>query len=186
MKAVCILWIGLVVALSSQRVHADVATEGEVEIRVEVINTRDFPEFQFFIHYQTYHYDMGYQPDPVQEVALGPDVVTATSSRDDASFLYARDKEGNEYVSKEQVGGVTIDHNKDVAYYLDQIEVVSVENGVVEFKVAHRKKMSSEGRVLKTKKGDAGGTHWTILVVPVLSLLGLLAFFLLRRKTARA
>lgn len=164
---------------------ADVANEGEVNVKVELINGKDFPGFEFFIRYQNYHYDMGYQPDGLTDIVLEPGLVTETGGRGDQSLLYARDENGNEFVSKTEVGGVDSDFGPDVAYYLDQIEVISVKNGEVKFKIVARKKMSGDDKVLKIIKGDVSGggkSIWMIILVPIFCLTGLFAFFVLRRR----
>lgn len=41
--------------LSPFSTQADVLVEGEVDIRVKVLNLADFPEFDFYIEYQDYY-----------------------------------------------------------------------------------------------------------------------------------
>ena len=185
MKNFTVLFAAILFLFGTQTAWADVANEGEVDVKVELINGKDFPGFEFFIRYQNYHYDMGYQPDGLTDIVLEPGLVTETNGRGDQSLLYARDEKGNEFVSKTEVGGVDSDFGPNVAYYLDQIEVISVKNGEIKFKIAARKKMSGDDKVLKIIKGDVSDgemSTWLIILVPIFCLTGLVAFFVLRRR----
>ena len=170
---------------------ADVATEGEVDVQVELMNGAQFKGFTFFIKYQSYTYNMGYQPSGLSEVVLEAGKSFETGGRGDASKLYARDSKGKVYESKEMVGGVASDFDRNVSYYLDQIEITKVKKGVISYKVVARKKMGPNGEVLEIMKSDVvndepGKGKWMLFTIPVVCLIGLVAFFILRSRKRSA
>lgn len=171
----------LLVVAGLGRLQADIATEGEVDVKVQLMNGDSFKGFTFYIRYQNYTYNMGYQPSGITEVTLKPGDHVETGGRGDASLLYARDKNGKEYVSKVEVGGVAQGQSSDVSYILHQIEVSSVKKGVIKFKVVSQQKIGAAGKVLEVMQG-AVSFDWTMVVLPIACLLGLVAFFFFRRQ----
>lgn len=189
MKNFRFLFLALFMALGTHAAWADIANEDEVGIKIELMNGAKFPGFEFYIRYQSYTYNMGYQPTELSDIVLEAGKPTATGQRGDRSLLYARDSKGREFVSKKEVGGVVTDRGVNVAYYLDQIVVTSLKKGEIKFKTV-RKIIGTNDEVLEIIKGDVGvggggKSNWMIAILPLLSLAGLVAFFILRRKTGR-
>jgi hypothetical protein len=185
-KRTWLLVFSFLLVLGVQRAQADVATEGEVAVKVELVNPTNFPGFNFFVKYQTYHYDMGWQPGPVNKVYLTAGQHVETGARFSKSYLYAEDKQGNEFVSKEEIGGSVIDKGKSLAYYLQQVKVLAVKGGEVQFEVKSVLKVDDDGKTkeVKADKLEKGGMemNWWVVAVPVVCLLGLVAFLMLRGK----
>lgn len=184
MKNIQLLFLALFLAIGTHTAWADIANEDEVDVKIELMNGAKFPSFEFYIRYQSYKYDMGYQPDGLTDVVLEAGKPTETGQRGDKSLLYARDKNGREYVSQEELGGVVTDRGVNVGYYLDQIEVVSLKKGVLKFKKV-RKIIGTNNEVLEILKGDVSGggkVSWMFILVPIVCLTGLVAFFILRRR----
>ncbi|HEX2901589.1 MAG TPA: hypothetical protein VHS96_17890 [Bacteroidia bacterium] len=185
MKLLRYLFLALFMAMGMHTAWADVAREGEVEVKVELMNGKFFPDYEFFVRYQGYYYNQGYHPSEPVDLILAPGESFTTGSKGGSSYLYARDSSGNIYESETKVGGVAKDFSPNVGYHLHQIQVLSVRDGVVKFKIVARKKMTDEGKVIKIIKGDVAGggkSIWMTLLMPALSLAGLLAFFLMRRR----
>lgn len=189
MKQVVFWVLILFMFVGNNAVWADIATRDEVSVKVELMNGARFPSFEFYIRYQSYHYDMGYQPDPLTDVVLEAGKPIETGQRGARSFLYARDKKsGRQYASKKEIGGTIAERGVDVSHYVDQIEVLSLRKGEVKFKVVARKRMNHNGEVMEILKGDVTGgkANWLMILVPIICLSGLVAFFLLRRKPLNA
>lgn len=186
-----LLLIPMLLVLGLSPLMADVATEGEVDVQVELLNGAKFPGFTFFIKYQSYTYNMGYQPSELSEVVLEAGKAFQTGGRGDQSKLYARDSKGKVYESKDMIGGVASDFDRNVSYYLDQIEVTKIKKGVISYKVVARKKMGVNGEVLEIKKSDvvnddANKGRWMLFTIPVVCMIGLIAFFVLRNRKRHA
>jgi hypothetical protein len=183
------IFVTLLLLLSVGQLYADVATEGEQDIYIEIINAADFPSYKFYIKSQSYYYDMGYQPGELTTVYLEPGKHTSTGDRGSASLLYAEGK-GITFQSKSEVGGSTIDHTEGVSYILDRIKIISLKKKVIKFEVVERQLIGEDGKVMKTiKKGSMGSLapgQLVLYALPVVCLLGLLLFFRFRRKLTAA
>lgn len=189
MKKLGFLLALLCMFVGNSAVWADIATRDEVEVKVELMNAARFPSFEFYIRFQGYHYDMGHKPDSLVDVVMEPGKAISTGQRGARSFLYARDKNGRKYVSKKEIGGMTTERGVDVSHYVDQIEVISLRKGELKFKVVARKRMGHNGEVMEILKGDVSGggkVNWIVVLIPIICLSGLVAFFLLRRKPLAA
>jgi hypothetical protein len=180
-KRSLLLFFSFLLVLGVQRVQADVATEGEMGIKVELVNPTNFPGFNFYIQYQTYHYDMGWQPGATSKVFLEAGKHVSTGDRYSSSLLYAEDKQGNVFVSKEEIGGSVIEKGKNVAYHLHRIKVLSVKDGEVQFQIKEKQKVDENGKVLKVMKSEVE-MNWVVIMVPIVCLLGLVAFLVVRGK----
>jgi hypothetical protein len=177
--------LGMIMVAGIGFLKADVATEGEVDVRVELMNADAFAGYQFFIRYQSYSYNMGYHKGELNDVFLESGKHIETGGRGDASLLYARDKNGKEFVSKLEVGGVKQGQSRDVAYILDQIEVTGIKKGVIKFKVVSTKKIGDNGEVIEVLKGGIE-PNWLMLLLPASCLIGLMIFFVVRRRLGKA
>ena len=67
MKSLFLTFFALLFAFP---VMADLATAGEVDLRIELLNGEEFEGYTFFVEYQTYYYEYGYQEGPIREVEL--------------------------------------------------------------------------------------------------------------------
>jgi hypothetical protein len=187
MKFNRLLLLFLFSILATTPAWADIATEGEQDVYVELLNAKDFPKYKFFIRYQTYHYNMGYQEGPVNDVMVEQGKPFQTGDRGAKSFLYAKGPKG-EWKSKIEIGGTEIDHQSDVSHLLDRIKITKMnpKGKVIEFKVVERQKIDAEGKVLSSiKHGEVALGSWT-WIIPFVCFGGLIAFFILRRKAAKA
>lgn len=170
---------------------ADVVTEGEVDIRFRITNLDDYPEYEFYVMYQTYHYDEGYQPGDVIETLIEANKVHQAGERGSKSALYARkkgDKNGPVFESNVLLGGDKIISDYKARAIIEEIEITSVEDGKVEFKVEDRFLMYDNGKEKRFKNAGAilgvelFGVDLGYIVLPLVCLIGLVVFFMLRKK----
>ena len=171
--------------ICTQTAWADVARQGEVEVKVQVMNHKSFPGIEFYVRYQGHYYDKGHHLGKTQDLILTPGESFTTGSRGGSSLLYARDTSGNVYESEAKVGGMAKELSRNVGYHLHQIQVLSVKDGIVKFKIAAKKKMTDEDKVIQIIKGDVTGggkSIWMTILMPLVCLMGLFAFFILRRR----
>ena len=186
MKVLHIFFFGLLMLLGAANLQADVATQGEQDVYIELVNAKDFPSFKFYIEYQTYTYNMGYQPNGTNKVFLEPGKHIKTGDRGSASLIYASGK-GREYTSKVEAGGSVIDNTNGVEYVLDRIKIVKLDKKVVKFTVVERQLIGQDGKVIQTiKKGSLAEQSWFMYLLPIVCVGGLVAFFLFRKKAAVA
>lgn len=171
---------------------ADVAIEGEVDIRVKVLNLSDFPGFEFFIEYQEYYYDMGWQAGDIVQVAIQEGQEFETGEKGGGSKLFAKDAQGNTYATEQDLGGNTVLDDYKASYIVQEINIKSVEGGKITFKVADEYKVYPDGKTRKLKKGfvlfgvNLFGVDLGLFVLPIVCLAGLIFFFWTRRNPVRA
>ncbi len=186
MKVLTIFLFAFIMLFGAATLQADVATAGEQDVFIELLNAKDFPSFKFYIQYQTYTYNMGYHPNGTMKVYLEPGKHIKTGDRGSASLIYAEGK-GREYVSKVNAGGSIIDHTDDVDYVLDRIKIVKLDKKVLKFTVVERQLIGADGKVLKTiQKGSLAEQSWFMYLLPIVCIGGLVAFFFFRKKAAVA
>lgn len=173
---------------------ADVVVEGEQDVYIELLNAKDFPDYKFYIQYQDYYYDQGYHAGNVSTIYLDPGKHYATGDRGSSSLLYAEGGKDEVFESEQSVGGTGKEFNKQVAYLLDRIKVTGVGENGVQFKVVERQLIGENGKVIKTikhpsiQKGEIGPLDqgaFLMWLLPIVCMVGLVVFFLLRRKVAR-
>ncbi|MEY3444456.1 MAG: hypothetical protein RLZZ519_2737 [Bacteroidota bacterium] len=174
--------------LISNGLRADIADgndEQRIYVHVELMNGNKFPGYQFFVQYQTYEGYGGYDPDSLVELPLTPGISQATSEYNDMSFIFARDSAGNLFQSTFKFGGSSMESAPDYAYLVQRIEVVSIRNGEIEVKLVATMKMVDYEEVIEMKKGAVGAQSQEIIrfaLLPAVCLLGLIAFFVVRRR----
>jgi hypothetical protein len=181
MKTSALLLLGFFLVLGAQRAHADViAPKGPVPvIMVELVNPADFPGFNFYIR-------EGFGSEKMY-LEAGKQVKTG-GFRWHGYALFAEDKQGNQFESKDWIYSSDLERSKRVDYhYVEQIKVLAVGNGEVKFEAKWIKvdkngsmRMDKNGKT-KVVKGEVE-MNWLVMVVPVVCLLGLVAFLLLRGK----
>jgi hypothetical protein len=171
--------------------RADVAIEGEVDIRVKVLNTSEFPGYEFYIEYQDYYYEYGWQPGGVAHVTIKENEEFETGERGGASKLYAVDAEGNVFETEEQIGGNQILDDYKASYIVQEIEITELRDGKIAFKVESEYKVYPGGETKKLRKGfvffgfDVMGIDIGLILLPLVCLGGLLFFFWTRRNPMR-
>ena len=165
------------------QVRADIAIEGEVDHKFQIVNINEFSDFEFYINYKEYTYDYGYQLSGETKIVLEADREYLAGDRGSRSQLFAEHKEsGEEFASNEMLGGEEIISDYDVRYILDYIEIQSVEAETVNFKVVKSEYVYRDGKKRKVRKGMIGiGGPW-FLIVAVIAAVLLAAFFFLRKK----
>lgn len=165
---------------------ADIANPDEVDLRIEVLNLDDFEEFSFYIEYQTYYYDMGYQPGVPSLVTLETGKDYETSERAGSSRIYAKNAKGEIFSSEEEVGGALYDIGDGVSYVVDQYEIVKVENGTVSIKHVARQNHLRSGKVKSDKLSNLGTTEGSLpiagIALALTCLFALLALFRYRNR----
>ena len=175
--------------LGAAQLKADVATEGEVDVYIELLNGNEFPGYKFFIKYQNYEYNMGYQPAGVQIVFLEPGKHVSTGDRGSSSLLFAEGKRGK-YQSSIEVGGSEINHTEGLQYVLDRIKITKVDKKGLRFEVVERQLIGENGTVLETiQKGSLEPLNlqaFLLWLLPIVCLVGLVLFFLFRKKAVTA
>lgn len=175
----------LLLLLGAAQLKADVATEGEVDVRIELLNGKDFPGYKFFIKFQNYEYNMGYQPAGVEIVFLEPGIHVSTGERGSSSLLFAEGKKGK-YQSHEQVGGSEIDHTEGLQYMLDRIKITKIDKKGLRFEVVERQLIGENGQVLQSiMKGSLEPLDmqaFLLWLLPIVCLVGLVVFFLFRKR----
>jgi hypothetical protein len=188
MKSIRFFVLPFLLLLWANSLQADVATEGEHDVYIELLNGKDFPGYKFYIKFQDYYYNMGYQPGDVSVVYLEPGKHVSTGDRGSSSLLFAEGKSNAQ--TKTEVGGADIDHTEGLSYFLDRIKIKSIKKKVINFEVVERQLIGEDGKVLQTiKKGSLpamNGTQLVIWIIPIVCLVGLMVFFLFRRKASQA
>jgi hypothetical protein len=149
------------------RSQADVLVEGEVDIRVKVTNISDFPDYEFYIEYQDYFYEYGWQPGDISQVAVKEGEEFETGDKGSSSKLYAKDKEGNTFSSLEALGGNTQIDDYQASYIVQEVEITSINGGEIRYKIY------------------LFGMDLGLLLLPIICLGGLVFFFWMRRNPVR-
>ena len=114
-------------------------------------------------------------------------ILAATSEYGDKSFIFARDSTGKLFQSTVKFGGSRMEMAPDFAYLVQRIDVVSIRNGEIEVKLVATMKMVDYEEVIEMKKGTVGSQSQEIIrfaLLPAVCLLGLIAFFVVRRRKA--
>lgn len=182
------LSISLLTPLSSR---ADVAIEGEVDIRIKVLNLSDFPGYEFYIEYQDYYYEYGWQPGDIAHVTIKENEEFETGERGGASKLYAVDKQGNIFASAEELGGNMVLDDYKASYVVNEVEVTELRDGKLSYKVKRAYKVYPDGATKKLKKGFVffgfgfGDIDFGLILLPIVCIGGLLFFFWMRRNPMR-
>jgi hypothetical protein len=194
MKIIRLFLLLTLLLTSVGNLSADVVVEGEQDVYIELLNAKDFPDYKFYIQYQDYYYDQGHHAGKVSVVYLEPGKHHATGDRGSSSLLYAEGGKDDLYESTSRVGGTGMERNNAVAYLLDRIKVTRVGENGVEFKVVERQLIGENGKVIKTiknpsiQKGEIGPLDqgaFLMWLLPIVCMVGLVVFFLLRRKVER-
>lgn len=184
--AVCLL--GVVFPSLSK---ADVLIEGEVDIMVKVLNTNEYPDYNFHIEYQGYYYEYGWQPGDIVVVPVKEGEEFLTGERGSTSKLFATDAEGKVYSSSIEMGGNTIVDNHNVNHLLHTYTIQGIDEDGIRLKLVNEFQVMNDGKVKKVKKGmaftgvDVLGMDLGLILLPLVCLGGLVFFFWMRRNPVR-
>lgn len=176
---------------------ADLVTEGEVSHKFTIVNLDEFPEYEFFILYQTYYYDRGYQEGAANEKAVDHGNYYRGGDRSGTSPLYARlkTKKGRKKKGPEssiRLGGREVVAERDAQSIHDDYKIISINDTLIELELVDQKIMLGNGKELKINKGsissgaEVGGIDLIYFALPGVCLLSILAFFVYRRRAARS
>jgi hypothetical protein len=177
--------------LSPISTQADVLVEGEVDIRVKVLNLADFPEFDFYIEYQDYYYEYGWKAGDISQVPIKDKEEFETGDRGGSSKLFAKDRQGTLYSTENGLGGDTQIDDFKASYIVQEIKLSSVKDGVINYQVVGQYKVYPDGATKKIRKGMVltgiylFGMDLGVLLLPIVCLGGLIFFFWIRRNPVR-
>lgn len=169
-------------------VFADIAIEGEVTRLTRITNLSDFPDYEFFIKFQAYYYDMGYQAGELTDTPVFEDSLFRSGGRGSTSFIYARRKsDGTIFQSEKAVGGQKIVSQRGADGIEDLIKIKSLEDGEIKFKIQESILHYRNGKTEKiSKSGITGismfGFDIAYVGFPLLCALALVFFFMRRRR----
>lgn len=158
--------------------------EYEVPVGVQLLNGNEFPGVKFYFRYEHWSENDPIDPDSITKKFLlrgKPVEVGETNGK----HLFAEDEKGNIYESDTALGGIHFLDYDLYQQFVHQIRVVSLANGVIKIKTVALVEKDENGKVLKVSKGNMGSRYEVgIWAIPLVSLLGLIAFFFLRRRIA--
>ena len=183
-KKILVLWLVIILPFVA---FADVAVEGEVDIEFKITNISDYPDYSFFVKYQTYYYEYGYQPGEVTESKVAENVVRSAGARGSKSYLYARDKEGKIYESEIKLGGQKIISDRRANSIVEAYKIKSIKDGKINLKLEEKYLDYGDGKTKKISKGAVSGTEMfgvdvVYVAIPAVCLLLLVGFFMFRKK----
>ena len=171
--------------------HADVLIEGEVDIRVKVTNISDYPDYEFYIEYQDYYYEYGWQPGDISQVEIKEGEEFETGDKGSSSKIYAKDKEGNVFSTLESLGGNMQIDDYQASYIVQEVEITAINGTEIRFKIVDQYKVYPDGGTKKMRKGMVltgiylFGMDLGLLLLPIICLGGLVFFFWMRRNPVR-
>jgi hypothetical protein len=177
------LWADLVPS------HKETVIERSLErpVYVELLNGDAFPNHRFYIQYQAYDYNTDQFLDTLTRVFLQAGKPALAGDRGAASLLYGDDGK-QACQSRLTVGGEQLVMDEAVAYVLERIQITEIVDGEIVLEVVERRHIGDDGQVIEAfKKGavaTGGDNDLLIAMLPVACMLGLLVFFLWRRKAS--
>ena len=168
---------------------ADIAIEGQVTRKTVISNLSEFPDYEFYIQYQNYYYEYGYQPGSVDEVILVEGEAFESGERGSRSKIYARlkKKKRKKFESEETVGGQEVIPDRNGRYIEDVVRIISVEEGVIKFEIESSSLILRNGdkENLLKKGGITGltlfGVDLAYIGLPLFCLIAF-ALFLMRKR----
>jgi hypothetical protein len=189
MKTKLFLLLALFLVMVSGLLHADLAkprkmpVQPGLERRVQLINGEDYPEFQFYL-YVTERESRSELPE-LQLLEPGKWAAVGKSGEG----FYVRAVKGEEFFDSNRLSGnveYTLDRNG--SYRLEKVKIKSFEEGVLKIEIRSRDMQDESGNEIEApSKGSVGGLGiFPTLILPAVCLLGLVAFLVFRRKSARS
>lgn len=180
-----ILLLGFFVFLSMQ-LHADVATEGEVDVNFKVTNLKDYPGYTFHYYYQHYFYDQGYQLGELEKIEIEQGKEYASGGRGSQTYISVTDENGNVVgQTSEDIGGVAQNQAAKVSHLIQVIKITGIADGKVSYEVVKRMKVFYNGKEKEDNliPGWLDNNRWVLYgLIPAVSLFCLVLLFMVRRK----
>lgn len=182
-----LLILPILFSLFFSPVSADLVTEGEVTVMFRLTNINEFDDYEFFVLYQSYYYDEGYQPGDIDTMMIEKSIGYTASGRGGKSYLYARNKETGK-ISKSEVllGGKDYVDDYELRNVTQDYQIKKIEGGEIVLK----EKRLHKGAVEEEYDEDndevdgfwvVGG--WLYWVLPAACFVLLVAFFMFRRRS---
>ncbi len=171
---------------------ADIVTPGHINKQFMFTNLDKFPGFTYSYAHHGYHYNQGYQPSPVDTVAVANNTRYFVSEKgSDQEPLMGRDKSGHYFVSDTKLGG-DASVNPSINGMVEVYTIVSIKNGKIKIKKVKEISLYANGKE-KVRKSGIGFADWVgsdnftsgLAIVSAGALLAMLALFLFRRRRPR-
>jgi len=178
----------LLLALSSGS-SADVVTPGHINKQFMITNLDKFPDFKFMAKHYGYHYDRGYQPNPVDTIALENNMRYLISEKgSQKESVMARDSKGNYFFSDIKVGGSAV-VNPSISGLVEVYTIVSIKNKKIKLKKVKEIVLYPDGKEKERKSGlgiagfiGSDGFSSGLAIASMVALLGLIVLFVVRKK----
>lgn len=171
-------------------VHADLVENDSytrVPVQVQLLNAHEYPGYKFYFQPGSLVENAVWEPvmDSTQRAYLLPGKATMVSEDGEHMHLFAEDSQGNVFRSDTLLGGEHVLDYDAYQQFIHQIRVIGIADGVIRLKTVALVEKDQNGKVLQVRKGALGTqAAMGIWAIPLVSLLGLIAFFLLRRRVA--
>lgn len=164
---------------------ADIPSFEGTEMYIELLNAGDFPGWKFYFE----QVETGYDPEMGGRYVSGHHEVVLEAGKHylvnedgDGAYLFAKNEAGKVLQSSERVGIPEGPYFRDVQYMLSKVKITEIGEeafGIEVEKVVSILENGKEKPYRGTKKGavlDPG------LVLPLIAFIGLLCFFIFRRR----
>ncbi len=182
----------LVLVMLSFSATADVVNPGHIHKQFMFTNLDKFPAFTYSCLHHSYHYDMGYRPNPVDTILVENNKRYSVGTRgDDKSSLMAMDKDGNYFVSDIQVGGATI-VSPSINGLIEVYKIISIENGEIKIKKQKEIIQYANGEEKERKKSStwvvflgSDGFVSGLAITSTGALLGMLLLFIFKKRRTK-
>lgn len=178
----------LLLVMFSLSAIADVVTPGHINKQFQFTNLNKFPAFTYSYLHQGYHYNMGYQRNPVDTIAVEINKRYAVSERGaDKSPLLAKDKHGKYFTSDIKIGGAAL-VGSSVSGIVEVFIIVSIKNGKIKIRKLKEIIVYADGKEKETKSSILGAFLGSddfasgLGIISMGALLGLLLLFILKRR----
>ncbi len=189
-RIICIAAAAFLFPLFSR---ADVVEEGQTTVKVMLKNSSAFPDYEFYILYQDYYYNMGYQKGDQLVLWLEEGREYEAGDQGSSSKIYARliSDTVQIFETESEYGGEEIVHDRKVSVLVDEITITKIEGDHVAVKVK-RVKIDNKGKRSNSDEGFIMGIHkgpfqilgingW-IWLMPLAAFLSLTMLYFWRRN----
>jgi hypothetical protein len=180
------------------RLMSDIVEPGDIYRQFKITNIKDFPDYRFYILYTNHYYEMGYQEAGVDTVWVFQNSVYATSDRGATSSLFAVKKgsPGIPFQSEMRLGGEEFVPSERIATVIDVVDIKAIKEGAIVLESRKEIWVYKGGKQKVKKKKEAGlgfisgegpgaNTNFLFWLLPVISLLMLIAFWFWRKRQIR-
>ena len=184
--------LALLMATISLSVCADVVVPGHINKQFVFTNLDKFHGFSFSYLHHGFHYDKGYQPNPVDTVAVQNNMRYFVSDKSDQKeILMARDPKGNYFISDIKFGGSVV-VNPAINGLVEVYTIISIKNKKIKLKKVKEISLYSDGKEKERRAGigfagyiSGDGFSSGLMTASTGALLGLLVLFILRKRKPR-